>query len=122
MILLLSISDQIKKNSLTVQHVHVDGLGLRVGRITLVPAVVLNSSFLYEQMTGGNRSFLGNYVHTSSGRIVTDYLKAQNKNKNQIKWSSLFWTVNAIVLRHMSRRCILRCEQCEVITYISHRN
>jgi hypothetical protein len=53
----------------------VDGLRLRVGRIALISAVVLDSGFLYQQMAGGYRPLLGDYVHTSSGRIVTDYLQ-----------------------------------------------
>lgn len=60
--------------SFTVQHVHVNGFRLRVGWIALISAVVLDASLLYEQMTGGDRSFFGDHVHTSSGRIVTDYL------------------------------------------------
>jgi len=68
--------------SLTVQHVHVDGLWLRVWRIALISAVVLDASLLYEQMAGGDRSFFGDYVHTSSGRIVTDYLWGKHRENS----------------------------------------
>lgn len=60
---------------LTVQYVNIDGLWLRVRRIALISAVVLDSSFLNKQMAGGDRSFLGDYVHATSGRVVTDYLQ-----------------------------------------------
>ena len=63
---------------LTIEHVHCDTLGLRIGRVALVPPRVRGPCFLYQQEAGSSLPLLRDNAHTASRRVVADYLQQEH--------------------------------------------
>lgn len=89
---------------LTVQNVHLDGLGLTAGRAALVPAVVRIGSFLNQQVAGGRIAFFGDHVHAAPRRLVTDHLHEENTSS----FSSLAHPMRPFAFAHLVLRATLQ--------------
>lgn len=69
---------------LTIEHMDVDGLGLSVGGVALVFAVVGGPCRLYQQVADRGLPLLSDHADTSPRRVVADYLVL-----NTDKWSNI---------------------------------
>lgn len=73
-VLRFTLQSTLHPGELTIEHVDIDTLGLCVRRVTLITSGVLRIGFLDEEEAGCGLSFLSDDAHSTSRRVVADYL------------------------------------------------